>query len=83
VQEIRSYGSVGERGGNKPLYPEPVCRRFVCHPMFHCWIKYENILKAGYYLIYLCHSAFSRSDLFCSTNTAILIREFNNNVISL
>ena len=22
MREIRSYGSVGERGGNKPLYPE-------------------------------------------------------------
>ncbi|PSL17640.1 hypothetical protein CLV42_1431, partial [Chitinophaga ginsengisoli] len=23
MREIRSYGSVGERGGNDPLYPEP------------------------------------------------------------
>jgi hypothetical protein len=22
MREIRSYGSVGERGGNEPLYPE-------------------------------------------------------------
>lgn len=22
MREIRSYGSVGERGGNDPLYPE-------------------------------------------------------------
>jgi len=30
MREIRSYGSVGERGGNEPLYPEivelPNCR---------------------------------------------------------
>ena len=26
MRESRSYGSVGERGGNEPLYPEPVCR---------------------------------------------------------
>jgi len=24
MREIRSYGSVGERGGNEPLYPEDV-----------------------------------------------------------
>ena len=24
MREIRSYGSVGERGGNKPLYPESI-----------------------------------------------------------
>ena len=24
MREIRSYGSVGERGGNEPLYPEIV-----------------------------------------------------------
>jgi len=24
MREIRSYGSVGERGGNEPLYPEVV-----------------------------------------------------------
>ena len=23
MREICSYGSVGERGGNEPLYPEP------------------------------------------------------------
>ena len=29
MREIRSYGSVGERGGNEPLYPEtPNCEVF-------------------------------------------------------
>ena len=30
MREIRSYGSVGERGGNEPLYPETAndeCRK--------------------------------------------------------
>jgi hypothetical protein len=27
MREIRSYGSVGERGGNEPLYPEREKRR--------------------------------------------------------
>ena len=35
MREIRSYGSVGERGGNKPLYPENPLRNMyqplVCH----------------------------------------------------
>jgi len=27
MREIRSYGSVGERGGNEPLYPESLSTR--------------------------------------------------------
>jgi hypothetical protein len=35
MREIRSYGSVGERGGNEPLYPEidkpgQVQRTYLC-----------------------------------------------------
>ena len=28
MRESRSYGSVGERGGNEPLYPEVVNKQF-------------------------------------------------------
>jgi len=30
MREIRSYGSVGERGGNEPLYPEIYLVTMLC-----------------------------------------------------
>ena len=34
MREIRSSGSVGERGGNEPLYPERIIYRVSRVPMF-------------------------------------------------
>ncbi len=38
MREIRSYGSVGERGGNEPRYPEP-------DAWMHDFVVYSSLLS--------------------------------------
>ncbi|HKI45539.1 MAG TPA: hypothetical protein VKA08_09445, partial [Balneolales bacterium] len=41
MREIRSYGSVGERGGNEPLYPEigRACNNEYARCSFPRWVN--------------------------------------------
>jgi hypothetical protein len=44
MREIRSYGSVGERGGIKPLYPE-ILKLNVCQSIYHLPSTIYYLLK--------------------------------------
>jgi len=48
VQESCSHGSVGERGGNEPLYPEPIYKRFIGNSTVYVYIKWLKMGKVIY-----------------------------------